>query len=85
MCGDNPWTQADRKTASMLYISLGTEGRQIICSRNPHLKMDIMTTVELWNIMEYTLIRQRNISFDKYMLLTTKQSKGESIEHFLAN
>ena len=27
------------------------------------------------------LIRPRNITFDRYMLFTTKQSKGESIEH----
>ena len=82
ICGDKPWTQSDRKIVSMLYLSLGTEGRRIICSRNPHLKMDILTTVELWNIMESTFIPQRNITFDRYMLLTTKQSKGESIEHF---
>ena len=62
MCGDKRWTQADRKTVSMLYLSLGTEGRRIICSRNPHLKMHILTTVELWNIMESTFIRQRNIN-----------------------
>ena len=82
MCGDKPWTKADRKTVSMLYLSLGIEGRRIICSRYPPLKMDILTAVELWNIMESTFIRQRNITFDSYMLLTTKQSKGESIEHF---
>ena len=82
MCGDNPRTQADLKKVSMLYLSLGTEGRRIICSTNPHLKMDILTTVEVWNIMESTFIRQRNITFDRYMLLTTKQSKQESIEHF---
>ena len=80
MCGDKPWTQADQKTVSMLYLSLGTEGN--VCSRNPHFKMVILTTAELWNIMEATFIRQRNITFDRYMLLTTKESKGESIEHF---
>ena len=47
MCGDKPWTQADRKTPSIPYLSLGTKGRRIICSRNPYLKMDILTTVEL--------------------------------------
>ena len=83
MCGYKPWTQADRKTVPMLYLSLGTEGRRIACSRNPHLKKDILTTVELWNIMEATFVRQRNITFDRYMLLTTKQSKGESIELFV--
>ena len=30
MCGDKPWIQADRKTVSMLYLSLGTEGRGFI-------------------------------------------------------
>ena len=83
MCGNKPWAQADQKTVSMLYLSLGTEGRRIVCSRNPHLKMDILTTVELWNIIEATYIRQQNITIDRYMLLTTKQSKRESIEHFL--
>ena len=83
MCGDKPWAQADRRTVSMLYLSLGTEGRRIVCSSSPHLNMVILTTVELWNIMEATFIRQRNITFDRYMLLTTKQSKREPIEHFL--
>ena len=32
--------------------------------------------------MESTFSRQRNITFDSNMLLTTKWSKGESIEHF---
>ena len=82
MCGDKPWAQADRKTVSMLYLSLGTEGRRIVCSRNPHLKMDSLTTAELWTIMESAFIRQRNIIFDRYVLLTTKQTRGESIEHF---
>ena len=82
MCGDKPWAQADRKTVSMLYLSLGTEGRRIVCSRNPHLKMDSLTTAELWTIMESAFIRQRNITFDRYVLLTTKQTRGESIEHF---
>ena len=81
LCGDKPWAQADRKTVSMPYLSLVTEGRRIKCSRKPHLKMDILTTVEPWNIMEPTLIHHRNITFDRYMLLTTKQSKRECIEH----
>ena len=82
MCGDKPWAQADRKTVFMLHLSLGTDGRRIVCSRNPHLKTDILTTAELWTIMESAFIRQRNITFDRYVLLTTKQKRGESIEHF---
>ena len=65
----------------MLYLSFSSDGRRIICSRNPRLKMDKLTTMELWKITEDILLRPRNITFDNYMLLTTKQSKGESIEH----
>ena len=79
---DKPWIKADRKTVFMFYLSLGIEGRRVICSRNPHLKMDILTTAEIWKIMEVTFIRPRNITFDRYVLLITKQSKRESIEHF---
>ena len=83
---DHVWRQAmdtGGPQDSVCYILVwGTEGRRTICSRNPHLKMDILTTVELWQIMESTFISQRNITFDRYMLLTTKQSKEEFIEQF---
>ena len=81
MCGDKPWNQADRKAVSMLYVCLETEGRRIVCSRNPHLKLDTLILVELWRITEEAFLRPRIIIFDRYMLLSTKQSKGESIEH----
>ena len=61
MCGDKPRNQADHTAVSMFYLRLGTEGRRIICSKYPQLKMDILTTVELWKIMEDTFIRPRNI------------------------
>ena len=54
-------------------------------SRNPHLKTDTFITMELWRIMEEAFIRPRNITFDRYTLLTTKQIKRESIEHFYEN
>ena len=84
MSWDKPWTQVHRKTVSMLYLHLGIEGRRIICSRNPHLKMELLTTVERRQIMESTFIRQRNITFNRYMSHTTRQSKRESIRHFFA-
>ena len=79
MCGDNPWNQADGIAVSMLYLSLGTEGKKIVCSSKPHLKMDTLATVELWRIMEEAFIRPRNTTFDSYIFPTTKQSKRESI------
>ena len=50
----------------MLYFSLGTEWRRIVCSPKLHLKMDTLTTVELGRIMEEAFIRPRVIIFDRY-------------------
>ena len=85
MYGDKPWNEADRKAVSISYHSLGTEGRGIAYSGNPQFMMDTLTTVENWRIMEESFIRPRNITFDSYMLLTTRQSKGESFEQFFGN
>ena len=52
---------ADRKTVSMLFVMLGTEGRRIVSSRNPHLKMDTLTTVKLWRKIEEAFIHPRII------------------------
>ena len=82
-CGDKPWIQADGcKAVSRLYLIRGTEWRQNICTRNFHLNMDTLTTVELWKITEDSFICPRNITFDRYKVLTIKRSQGESIEHF---
>ena len=76
MRSDTPGKRAD--------LSLGIEGSRNTCSRNPHLKMDTLTTVELWKIMEDTFIRRRNNTFDRYTLFITQQSNGQLTEHFFA-
>ena len=85
MYGDKPWAQADRLTVSMLYLSLGTEISRIICSRNPHLKMDILTTPKLWQIMESTFIRQRKITLIGTCSLPPSSQKGNLSNISLAN
>ena len=86
MCGDKPWLKADQKTVSKLYLSLGNEGRRVICSRNLHLRMDILTTVELWKIIEDTIIRPRKITFDRYALVTPPSNqKVNPLNTSLAN
>ena len=60
-CVDKPWNQVDRKTLSMLHLSLGTVGRRIVCNRNPHLKRDTMTTVERWRITKDAFNRPHNL------------------------
>ena len=38
--------------------------------------MNALTTVELWKIMEDKFFRPRIVTYDMYMLLIIKQSKG---------
>ena len=82
MCGDKPWSLADRKTVSLLYLSIGIEGRRILICKSPHIMIDTLTTVYFWKIVEEAFIRPRNITFDRHVFLITKQLRGETVEHF---
>ena len=82
MCGDKPWPLADRKIVSLLYLSIGVEGRRILNCKNPHIMIDTLATVDLWKIVEEAFIRTRNITFDCHIFLITKQLRGETVEHF---
>ena len=81
MCGDKPWPPADRKTVSLLYLSIGVEGRRILNCKNPHIMIDTLSTVDFWKIVEEAFIRPRNITFDHHVFLITKQLRGETVEH----
>ena len=82
MCGDKPWPLADRKTVSLLYLSVGIKVRRILNYKNPHIMIDTLTTVDLWKIVEEAFIRPRNITFDRHVFQITKQHRGETVEHF---
>ena len=82
MCGDKPWSLADRKTVSLLYLSIGIEARRILNCKNPHIMIDTLTNVDFWKIVEEAFIRPRNITFDRHVFLITKQLRGETVEHF---
>ena len=82
MCGDKPCQPADRKTVSLLYLSIGVEGRCILNCKNPHILIDTLPIVDFCNIVEEALIRSRNITFDRNVFLITKQLRGDTVEHF---
>ena len=84
MCGDKQWSFADRKTVSLLYLSIGVKGRRILKCKNPHIMIDILSTADFWKIVEEECIRPRNITFDRHVFLITKQLRGETVEHFYA-
>ncbi|XP_075239367.1 uncharacterized protein LOC142334924 [Convolutriloba macropyga] len=82
MCGDKQWPLEDRKTVSLLYLSIGVKGRRAFNCRNPHIMIDTLTTVDFWKIGEKTFIHPRKITFDRHVFLITKQVWGETVEHF---
>ena len=82
MCGDKPWSLADPKTVSLLYLSIGIEGRRILICKKPNIMIDTLATVDFWKIVEEASIRTRNITFDRHVFLITKQLRGETVEHF---
>ena len=80
--GDKPWDTADRKSKSLIYLSLGIEGRKMRARKFPHTNVENKTTQEIWEELEVTFIRPRNVTFDRYLLLTRKQQRGETMEQF---
>ena len=70
------------KTFSLLYLSIGLEGRWILNCKNPHIMIDTLSTAEFWKIVEFAFIRPRNITFDRHIFLIAKQLRGETVEHF---
>ena len=85
MCGDKPWSLADRKTVSLLYLSIGIEGRRILNCKNPHIMIDTLATIDFWKIVEEAFIRPRNMTFDRHVFLITKQLREKLLSIFMVN
>ena len=82
LCGERPWNLCDQKCVSLLYLSIGTEGRRLLTQKFPHDNIYNLTTLKLWEMMEIAFIRPRNITFDRLVFFSRKQKKGETVEQF---
>ena len=82
LCEDKPWKICDRKASSLMYLSLGTEGRRVFNSKNSTTNLDEISARNIWDILNKTLIRVHNITCDRYLCLKRKQQKGEPIKIF---
>ena len=49
--GDKPWKICNRKTSSLMYLSLGAEGRRVFNSKNSTVNLDEISTRNLWDIL----------------------------------
>ena len=65
--GERPWHLCDQKCVSLLYLSIGTEGRRLLTQKFPHDNIYDLTTLKLWEMMETVFIRPRDITFDRYV------------------
>ena len=82
LCGERPWHLCDQKCVSLLYLSIGTEGRRLLTQKFPHDNIYDFTTLKLWEMMEIAFIHPGNITFDHYVFFSRKQKKGETVELF---
>ena len=82
LCGEQSWHLCDQKCVSLLYLSIGTEGRRLLTQKFPHDIIYDLTTLKLWEMMKIAFIRPRNITFDRYMFFSRKQKKGETVKQF---
>ena len=78
------WDEADLKVKSLTYLSLRTEATRIFHQRNPHTVIDRCSTNELVYELGLTFTRPRNLTFDRFQLITVQQNPNECLETFFS-
>ena len=78
------WDEADPKVKSQTYLSLGTEATRIFHQRKPHTVIDRCSTNELVYELGLTFTRPRNLTFDRFQLITVQQNPNENLEKFFS-
>ena len=79
MCGERPLHLCDQKYDSLLYLTIGTEGR-LLTQKCPHDNIYDLTNLKLWEMMEIAFLCPRNIAYDLYVFFSRKQKKRETVE-----
>ena len=69
------WDEADLKVKSLTYLSLGTEATRIFHKRNPHTMTDQCSTNELVYELGLTFTRPRNLTSDRFQLITVQKTQ----------
>ena len=72
LCGDKPWGICEQKSVSLLYLSIGTEGRRIFKSKNPHFQIEKKPFKEPCRTMEEPFTKIRNITYDRFVFFSSK-------------
>ena len=80
LCEERPWHLCDQKCDSLLYLSIGSEGRRLLTQKFPLDNIYDLNTLKLWEKTKIAFIRPRNLTFDHYVFISRKQKKGETVE-----
>ena len=76
--------EADLKVKSLIYLTLGTEATTIFHQRKPHTVINRCSTKELVNELGLTFTRPRNLTVDRFQLITVQQNPNESLVTFFS-
>ena len=74
-----PCDEADKKTKSHIYLSLGAQATNIFHQRFSHTDIQKCTTDELVEQLREAFIQTRNGTFDRFQIFRRRQKEGESL------
>ena len=77
-----PRDEADTKTKSLLYLSLGAEARRTYHQKNPHTHVEKCTTHELVHEFNITFTIPRGTTFNRFKFFKSMHQPHESVETF---
>ena len=78
------WDETDLKVKSLFYLSIGTEATRIFHQRNPHILINHCLSNEIVYSLRLTFARPRNLTFDRFQLVTVQQIANENLETFFS-
>ena len=67
-----------------IYLSLGTEGLRRFKVKHPNLKLQETTFRDLFKLMETVFKKERNLTYERFILFTREQKASERMSDFHA-
>ena len=80
--GFTRWDDADNKTRSLIYLSLGAQATNVFHQRYPHTDIKKCTTDALVEQLKKRFVQTRNRTFDRFQFFWCRQKEGESLDVF---
>ena len=72
----------EQKAVSLPYLYIGTECRRIFKRKYPQFHIEKQPFKDLWQAMDGSFTKIRNITYDRLNSFSFKQQQDESVESF---